>query len=239
MRKIFSVLIMVWILLPGYYLPGQEAVYQENWNIDNLKRIGTHRAMIIGNPEVVDTDLGKAVRFDGDGDMLLIEANPIGEAKEFTVEVIFKPEGLYPTNKDPRFVHIQDPEDSLNKRVMIELRTTPGNQCYLDGFLLTDNDKLALIDSSLIHSSQIWHHAALTYKEGILKTYMDGIEELSGSVAFKDHILGKEGQTCLGARMDQRNWFTGLIRTLKVTHKALDPSEFLEIYTDDDRINNN
>ena len=67
-----------------------------------------------GNPEVVETDIGTAVKFDGDGDMLLVGFNPIGEAKSFTVEVVFKPNASYPENIAPRIIHIQDPDDRDN-----------------------------------------------------------------------------------------------------------------------------
>lgn len=236
MSRIGIGLIMFLLLLPAFVLRGQETLYQETWCIDNLSQIGEHGVICSGDPEVVSTKWGKAVRFDGD-DMLLVEANPVGEAKEFTIEVIFKPEGYYPVNKDPRFVHIQDPDDLRNKRVMIELRTTPDNQFYLDGFVLTDTDDLALIDSTLIHPSFVWHHAAVTFKDGQFKTYMDGKEELCGFVKYDQSILGAGGLTSLGARMDERNWYAGLIKTIKVSHRVLDTSEFLEIYANEQ--NNN
>jgi hypothetical protein len=119
-----------------------DTTYYELWDIDTLENIGGHPTTIIGNPQVVMTDIGKAIEFDGDGDMLLIDANPLGEAKEFTIEIIFKPDGAYPQNADPRFVHIQDPDDAAQKRVMMELRITAENLWYLDGFMNTDNASL-------------------------------------------------------------------------------------------------
>jgi len=120
----------------------------ETWDIDNLNTIGGFNIIVNGDPEVVETDMGPALKFDGDGDMILVDHNPIGEAKEFTVEVVFKPTASYPENTAPRFIHIQDPEDKDNKRLMIELRINEDNQCYLDGFLRTDSMSLALMGLS-------------------------------------------------------------------------------------------
>jgi len=205
----------------------QDSVRYEYWEIDNLENIGGHAVSYLGDPQVVTVEGSKAVAFDGDGDRILIDANPIGDAKEFTVEVVFWPEACYPENTDPRFVHIQDPEDPQSKRVLIELRLNEDNLCYMDGFMLTDSDNLALIDETLTHPTETWLHAAVTYKNGLLTTYMQGQEELSGEVGYQDLLLNPVGKTSLGARMDKRNWFRGMIKTLKVTRKALDPADFL------------
>jgi hypothetical protein len=208
-------------------LSAQDTAYYETWNISRLDTIGGHPVTFLGNPVVVSTETGDAVEFDGDGDRLLVDANPIGTAKEFTVEVIFWPDACYPENTDPRFLHIQDPADPKNKRVMIELRLNSSNECYLDGFMLTDIDNLTLIDENLTHPTETWLHAAITYKEGIFTTYVNGVQELSGNVSYQDLILGESGKTSLGSRMDERNWFRGKIKTVKVTRKALSPADFL------------
>ena len=204
-----------------------DTTYYELWYIDTLENIGGHPTTVIGNPEVVSTDQGRAVQFDGDGDMLLIDANPLGGTKEFTIEIIFKPEGAYPLNADPRFVHIQDPDDPQSRRVMIELRITDENLWYLDGFMNTDNASLTLIDASLTHPVNQWMHAAVTYQNSIFKTWVNGIEELSGNVTYVSDIVAQDAKTSLGARMNQKNWYRGIIRTLKVTHRVLEPDEFL------------
>lgn len=214
-----------------------DTTYYELWQIDTLDNIGGHPTSIIGNPQVIVTDLGKAVKFDGDGDMLLIDANPLGDAKEFTIEIIFKPDGVYPQNAEPRFVHIQDPDDPSAKRVMIELRLTAEKTWYLDGFMNTDNDKLALIDASLTHPTGQWMHAAVTYQNNLFKTWVNGVEELSGNVTYASEIVAMNAKISLGARMNQVSWFSGIIKTLKVTQKVLNPDEFLSIDTNTTRLN--
>lgn len=204
-----------------------DTTYFELWDIDTLENTGGHPTTIIGNPQVVMTDMGKAVEFDGDGDMLLIDGNPLGEAKEFTIEIIFKPDGAYPQNTDPRFVHIQDPDDADAKRVMMELRITEENLWYLDGFMNTDNANLTLIDASFTHPTSQWMHAAVTYGNGVFKTYVNGTEELSDNVTYASEIVAPDAKTSLGARMNQRNWYRGIIKTFKVTQRVLTPEEFL------------
>ena len=223
--------LLVLSIMNSSLIRAQDTIYSETWELDNLDSIGGHPVSYLGDPVVVHTEIGDAIAFDGVGDQLLVDANPIGEAPEFTVEVVFWPEACYPENTAPRFVHIQDPEDPQNKRVMIELRLTPLNHCYLDGFMLTDNDNLTLVADSLTHPTETWLHAAITYKEGVFTTYVNGVEELSGQVDYQDHILDSVGKTSLGARMNENSWFRGKIRTLRVTRKALTPGEFLQMDT--------
>lgn len=225
-----SCLILVFLLLKSssaFAATDTDTTYYELWHIDTLENIGGHPTTVIGNPRVVSTDLGRAVQFDGDGDMLLVDANPLGETKEFTIEIIFKPEAAYPLNADPRFVHIQDPDDPQAKRVMIELRVTDEDLWYLDGFMNTDNASLTLIDASLTHPVDQWMHAAVTYQNGIFTTWVNGIKELSGTVTYLSAIVAPDAKTSLGARMNEKNFYRGIIRSLKVSHRVLAPDEFL------------
>ena len=117
---------------------------------------------------------------------MLVDFNPIMDAKEFTVELVFKPDACYPNNIEPRFLHIQDPDDPEAKRVMIELRIDANNQCYMDGFMKTDSGSLALIDETLVHPTEVWQHVAITYKDSTLTTYFNGTKELSGTLHYSE-----------------------------------------------------
>jgi len=218
-------------LIPLYalILSGCSGVNSETWDIDNLDKIGGHDIVVNGNPEVVETEIGAAVKFDGDGDMILVDFNPIGEAKAFTVEVLFKPTGSYPDNIAPRFIHIQDPEDGDNKRLMIELRINENNQCYLDGFLRTDTMSLVLIDENMLHPTDQWNHAAVTYENGVMTTWFNGEKELSGQLGYSETMINPIGKVAIGGRMNHRSWFNGYIKTLKVTHQVLSPEKFIQM----------
>ncbi len=238
-----TVLICLSYLSSANSIADTDTTYYEIWDIDTLENIGGHTTTVIGNPQVVSTDMGRAVEFDGNGDMLLIDANPLGSTTEYTVEIIFKPAASFPNNVDPRFVHIQDLNDPQAKRVMMEIRINSRNQWYLDGFMNTDIANLTLIDTGRVHPTEQWMHAATTYKDNVFKTYVNGVEELSGNVAYSAALVAPTAKTSLGARMNQQNWYKGLIKTFKVTQKALSPDEFMKINPtsvvqySDDRLN--
>jgi len=204
-----------------------DTIYYELWDISNLENIGGHSVTTFGDPQVVSTEIGDAVEFDGDGDRLLVDFNPIMDAKEFTVELVFKPDACYPDNEAPRFVHIQDPDDPDAKRVMIELRVDANNQCYMDGYMKTDAESLALIDDTLVHATEMWQHVAITYKDSTFTTYFNGTKELSGTLHYDSTIVNTIGKTSLGGRMNDVAFYDGLLKTLKVTHACLDPEDFI------------
>ena len=92
---------------------------------------------VLGDPQLVDTSTGKAVSFDGDGDRLLIEHNPLGSTTAFTIEVVFKPNDAYPENIEPRFLHIEDPADRM-RRITKELLLNENHEWYFDTFIKSD-----------------------------------------------------------------------------------------------------
>jgi hypothetical protein len=199
------------------------------WELTSLKKIGGHSVTVFGNPQVVKTELGKAIKFNGIDDRLLVDNNPIGTSKEFTVEVIFKPDPAFSISNQPRFIHFQDPADSSAKRLMIELRITEKNEFYLDGYMQTDAAQKTLVNKTLLHPTGQWVHAAVTFKDNIFKTYVNGVQELSGNVAYTELFLEKTGKVSIGGRMNKINYYCGLIKTLKTTRKALEPKDFIKI----------
>ena len=199
------------------------------WELKSLKKIDGNKVQVFGNPVVVKTELGKAIKFDGVDDRILVDNNPIGSAKEFTIEVIFKADAAYEISNQPRFVHFQDPADSLQKRVMVELRLTPENKWYLDGYMLTDAGEKTLVNRTLTHPLGNWDHAALTFKGNTFTTYVNGVKEMTGQVPYNDKLVNEVGKVSMGGRMNEINYYKGLIKTLKVTHRALEPEEFMKI----------
>ena len=227
----FCLIIGLTFILSVCYGAKPDSPYFEVWELNSLKKIGGHPVQVFGNPKIVKTEIGKAIRFDGLDDRLLVDNNPLGDAKEFTIEVIFKPNPAYHISQQPRFIHFQDLSDTLKgwdfaNRIMIELRLTPKNEWYLDGFMLTDAGELTLVNKNLTHPTDQWSHAALTYKDNTFKTFVNGIEETSGKVMFTNRILNKDGNVSIGGRMNQRFYYCGLIKQLKVTHQALMPEQF-------------
>lgn len=194
------------------------------WRVDSLDSIGGFSAGSIGDPEIIDSPYGKAVMFDGDGDRILVDNNPLGDATEFTIEVIFKPNDAFPNNWEPRFFHIEAP-DNPNRRITIELRLNDSNEWYLDTYIKSELSQYTLIDETLVHPVNQWAHAAITYKDRQFSAYVNGKKELSAEVDYLP--IAANGQTSIGARMNQVHWFNGAILLARITPKVLQPSEFL------------
>ena len=195
------------------------------WPINSLTSIAGLPTQTEGNPQLITTH--ESVRFDGDGDRLLVDNNPLAGAKEFTVEIIFKPYDVYPKNWEPRFFHIES-ADNPNRRLTIELRLNDRKQWYLDAYIKSDHSNLTLIDSTKVHPIGEWFHAAITYKDQHFVSFVNGEKELEGKVEYLP--IPENAKTSIGARMNKIHWFNGEIKTIRITHKALLPEEFIKSY---------
>lgn len=191
--------------------------------LDSLDSIGGFPVSKIGEPSIVETSAGKAIAFNGIDDGLILRGNPLSNAVSFTIEVIFKPEASYPDNIEQRFIHIQNLKNE-NSRILVELRLTNDDQWFLDTFIKSDESALTLYAEKFLHPVGEWQHAALVYEEGIMKHFVNGIEEMSGSI---NYIPIEEGATSIGMRINKVSWFKGTIQTIKMTPKALKPKEFI------------
>jgi len=194
------------------------------WRMDSLTEIGGFSAASVGDPQIINSAYGKAVVFDGEGDRILVDNNPLGDADEFTIEIIFKPNGVFPNNWEPRFFHIEAP-DNPNRRITIELRLNDSNEWYLDTYIKSELSQHTLIDETLVHPVNQWAHAAITYKNRQFSAYVNGERELSAEVDYLP--ITANGQTSIGARMNQVHWFNGAILLVRITPWVLQPKEFL------------
>ncbi|MBN1780555.1 T9SS type A sorting domain-containing protein [bacterium] len=193
----------------------------ETWEIDNISSVAGYSTTVLGNPVVVEDD-GKAVEFDGVDDGLIVNANPVAGAQAFTVEVIFKPyASASPDNIEQRFVHMQESDD---RRLLIELRLTGDGHWFLDTFIKDGASSRTLYAENFPHPAGEWAHAALVYDNGMMRHYVNGAEEMSGQVLYAPM---QSGQTSIGVRLNQRSWYKGAIRLLRVTHHVLSPEEFM------------
>jgi hypothetical protein len=223
-------LAIIFSIVSGILLAkGQDAYVNELWKMNSLTQIGGHGIEVMGNPQIVDTELGPAMEFSGENERIVVDANPVADAKEFTIEVLLKPDAGINKENQPRFIHIQDPDDPAEKRILLELRVNGNDQVYFDGFIKTDKAKLTLIDETKTHPSNEWIHAALVFSNQTMSTYINGKPELTGSLEYDLSIINPTGKTSIGGRMDQRNWYKGLIHSMKISHKALSPDEFMSI----------
>ncbi len=178
---------------------------------------------IEGNPTTTASALGDTITFDGEGDRLVVNQNPLWQAEEFTIEVIIKPNDAFPENTAPRYLHIESADNS-NRRITMEMRLNENKQWYLDAYIKSDNDKYTLIDKTLVHPIDQWAHTAITYKNKIFTSFVNGEQELSATVQYLP--IAKNAKTSIGARLNKVHWFSGSIFSVAVTHKALEPSAF-------------
>lgn len=222
--------LLLFFVVNASFSAANDTVYYEYWDICSLTGIGGYKVTKYGEPVVVISEKGKTVLFDGINDALVVDKNPFGDAKEFTFEVLFKPKSGEPNiTSEPRFICFWDPADASGPRMTIEIRVTADSLWYFDGFLKTDNDDLTLIDDSKTHPANEWAHAAVTYKDKVFTTYVNGQQELSGTVEYLTKVFNSSGKTSVGARYNLARWFNGEIKAVKVTHAALTPENFFSI----------
>jgi hypothetical protein len=171
-----------------------------------------------GNPQTIDSPYGKAVQFDGVGDGLFVETNPLQDLPRFTLEVVFRPDpkGL----PEQRFLHMGE---LRGDRVMLETRLTDEDQWYLDAHLRSGDSAKTLIDKEKTHRVGAWYHVALVVDNGKMDTFVDGKHELGAIIRF---IPFKGGKTSIGVRMNRVYWFKGAICRIRITPKCLSPHEF-------------
>jgi hypothetical protein len=189
------------------------------WQLGALNASASKEESKSGNPSTISSPYGDAVAFDGKGDALFLERNPLLGLRQFTVEVIFRPDPK--SQFEQRFLHIGEVNGD---RMLIELRMTEDSQWYLDAFIKSGDSSKTLIDKSLLHPAGEWYHVALVVDDGKMDTFVAGKHELEGRVEFSPF---KSGRTSIGARMNKVSWFKGAIAKIEITSKCLTPSEFI------------
>jgi hypothetical protein len=191
-----------------------------DWQLGDLNALSGGEQSKSGNPVTVDSPFGSAVQFDGERDGLFIDKNPLVNLRQFTVEVIFRPDpkGL----AEQRFLQMGEVD---GERLMMETRLTEDNQWYLDAYIKSGDSSKALIDKNKLHPTGEWHHLAVVVDEGKMDTYVAGKHELEGRIRFAPF---KSGRTSIGVRMNKVYWFKGVIARIRVTSRCLSPDAFIE-----------
>jgi len=230
--KIAALLGMLAISASG--ASAQGAQEQRLWKFNNLSRIGGIVPKVEGAPQLVDSPVGKAVQFNGADTALFFPGRPLVGAKTFTIEAIFRPEG---GEFQQRWMHIAetDPKTGLdanpggtsdpNPRFMFEIRVVK-DQWYLDAFVNSKAGSKPLIDPQKLHPVGPWYAVEQTYDGKTYRSYVNGVLEGEGDVAFEPH---GPGHMMVGVRMNHVNWFKGSVAEARFTARALKPGEFLKV----------
>lgn len=217
------------------------AQHSVTWRFDNLTRIGGAKITTVGNPQVVDTSIGKAIHFEGrgntngskpesgnpTGDALFLNAAPLSGDATYTFEVLFRPSSKGAPAQ--RFFHMQD-SNSASRR-MFEIRIVNNEWCLdtvgIDlGHGPEQHGVTIACDAAHLHPLDRWYAIAATYDGKTLRGYVDG--ELQGEVAVALAPL-PPGTTSVGTRIDRRDFFTGDIYSARFTPRVLAPADFMKV----------
>ena len=219
--KSFAAAVLLFLASVSFAQTPQTPKKSVVWKIDNLKKIGGNAVEVLGNPQIIKTEKGKAVLFDGVDDALLISVNPLEGFHEFTVEATFRPdaEGA----KEQRWLHIEDTENT-ESRALLETRLV-GAEWFLDTFLKSGDNRSALYAENFKHALGRWFTVALVFDGAEMRHYVDGKLELSGKITRK--AFGK-GITSIGVRQNKIYWFKGAVSKARFTNRALSPQEFMK-----------
>lgn len=192
------------------------------WDLSAMDAVGGHETEIIGRPKRIDTDAGMAVEFDGAGDALVVDSNPLAGLQRFTAELIFRP---YPGGlTEQRFFHIQ--ENDSESRLLFETRLTDNDEWILDAFIKVGERGYVLFDDAASHAIGPWYHVAIVVGDGLFGSYTNGELELETEIDFVEQGRGK---TSLGVRMNRVCWYKGALITARFSPRPLAPAEFLGV----------
>jgi hypothetical protein len=198
---------------------------QQVWKFNSLRKVGGHPVRAEGAPRLIKDSVGKAVKFDGQHDVLYIDEHPLAGAKTFTAELVFRPDG---GAFEQRLMHLESsetppvPPGRGSTRMLFEIRVVE-NQWYLDAFMIGAGYRVTMMAPEKLFPVGRWYHAAKTYDGEFFRSYVNG--ELQMEVATP-YAPQAPGRASVGARMNGVSHFNGAIHQARFTHEALPPRAF-------------
>lgn len=190
------------------------------WSAENQPEV----LEIFGSPTMIETPLGSAIHFNGNGDAVSLAGVPISGMEEFTMEAIIRQDG--DGAFEERFIHM----GNMGPRVMFETRTKPDKTWYFDAHVNYGNRVSAtLIYPELTHPTDQWYNATLVCDKNGMTSYVNGVEQGHVDMAWQPGVIG-EGVSSIGVRQNLVNYFKGEILLIRATPKALKPEQFLKDY---------
>lgn len=205
--------------------PASAVPSQIVWTFDRLDSIGGEATTVEGAPTLIDSPVGRAVKFDGVDDALFIERHPLAGAATFTFEALFRPDG---GAFEQRWFHLQQDDPSMpattntNSRIMFEIRVVEGGW-YLDAFTRGPTHNHPLIFPEKLHPIGQWAHVAQTYDGRTYRSYVNGIVQGEAEITF---TAQGPGRSSVGTRINRVNYFNGAVREARFTPRALAPDAF-------------
>jgi len=206
----------------------------EIWRFDQTVALGGHPTKVLGAPKVIDTEIGKAVAFNGVDDALLVGVHPLAGAATWTWEMVFKPD---PDGKPAqRIFHLQsvDPAtgtDFPNERMLFEIRIVAGvngkpAQWCLDSFATAGGQSRTLLNCDKLHPFGPWYRVTAVYDGKMLHNYVGDELQGEGELNLPPE---RPGRASVGTRIDLRDYYKGAMYEARFTRKALAPADFLKL----------
>lgn len=232
-RRILPALFLLAVALQAQTPPGntpapaKQTDSTQTWRFDRLDAIGGHATHILGNPQIIDTPVGKAMQFNGVSDGIFVGDHPLAGAATYTWEVIFRPDADGPEAQ--RFFHLQEEDpatgaDTMN-RMLFEIRIVTGQWC-LDSFASSGEATRTLLNCNLLHPLGRWYRVTAVYDGKTLRNYVDDELQGEGPLDLKPQM---QGHSSIGVRINKVYWFKGAVLMARMTPRVLKPAEFLEL----------
>jgi hypothetical protein len=189
---------------------------QELWRFDQTASVAGHPLEVLGHPQVVSTDYGQAIAFDGANDALLVDVHPLAGAKTWTWEMIFRPDADGAAAQRVFNLQVKDAATGADiaDRMLFEIRIVNGQWC-LDSFATSAGQGATLLNCEKLHPLGEWYRVSAVYDGTTFRNYVG--DELQGEAALKLAPQGA-GHSSVGMRIEAR-----------FTSRALDVSDFLKM----------
>jgi hypothetical protein len=228
MRRAANLLWACLAILLGTLFVCSAAAQQETWYFDQLNSLGGRQTRVLGHPRLIDSELGKAVAFNGVDDALFVQVHPLAGANTWTWEMIFKPDA--DGKPEQRIFHLQsvDPatgDDIRDERMLFEIRIR-GDKWCLDSFAISQGQQLTLLNCEKLHPFGRWYRVSAVYDGKIFHNYVDN--ELQGEGPLMLEPEGP-GRSSVGTRIDLRDYYKGSIYKARFTRRALEVKDFLPL----------
>jgi len=198
------------------------------WWFNHVDSIGGHPTQVLGHPHLIDSPFGKAIEFNGVNDALFVDVHPLAGAREYTWEVIFRPDA--DGAQAQRFFHLAETDPVTGKdtdnRLLFEIRIVNGQWC-LDSFAQSSNGShRTLLNCNDLYPLGKWYRVTAVYDGKMLRNYVG--DEMQGEGEL-DLVPQGQGHTSIGTRINQRDYFKGAIYEARFTPRALKPEQFLKM----------
>ncbi len=235
----FLALITLWLFSFAFAIAGHKP--QVEWPLENLTDINENTThTVVGVPEIVDGLIGKAFKFNGLTDGIIVEDNPIDMAPEFTIEMYIKPEAN-PGVKAKLF-NIWNVDESQSA-LFLECWGKDSTKTYdlQNKVVLKTAFKTPRFNTATLFSQELdagkWYHLAWVSDTTGYTFYINGVR--SHGTVFTKHYMYDDpdeyyqpftgGNVTFGCRggSKQKDFYKGLIDNIRITRKVLTPEEFM------------